>query len=252
MAVVALCLTVFGVVYAATDSNPTGASDSALNYHGRIRTVQMALTIDTGQRYQLNGTIDANIDSGRWRATVSVPLFFSTATVTAILANDHAYVTSPSVPASLGKQWLSVPFQTPDVIALASTLADFRTNLFCLNAIGPVKVTTSGPYTTYTVTGSVPKNTCFVPAIIASIPRVTVSVTLARKGQVASATIVAGVAPAQIRVHLEVLSYNSPVVIRVPPANQVQPLPAGALQRILSGQTPITKLLTPAGVKSLV
>ena len=160
----ALVATVLGVIYAATDSNPSGASDAALNYHGSLRTAQMEITIDTGQRYDVNGTIDMNFVTNRIRATVNIPLFFSTATISAIMANSQLYLTTPSIQSTAAKPWLSIPHGTNDLFPIQSTLEDFRQNLFCLQAIGPVKVTTTGPYTTYSTVGAVPKDTCMVPS----------------------------------------------------------------------------------------
>ncbi|MGH9020187.1 MAG: hypothetical protein ACRDV0_04125, partial [Acidimicrobiales bacterium] len=99
LAVVALGLTVTGVVLAATDSSPGGASHDPLALNGYPpRTAQLHVVVSTGQLYDVTADVSVNFLTNAVAGEVHVPFAFSTADLDLRLVGGRAYLSSSSLP----------------------------------------------------------------------------------------------------------------------------------------------------------
>jgi hypothetical protein len=251
VAVIAVALSVVGVSLAATDPNPTGASDSSLALHGQPpRTAQVSIEVDTGQGIAVTGI--AGIDFRRQRAemAVSIPAFVSELVVTVVIASDHVYLTTQNLQSVLRRPWVAVAYPTPDFASLAQTVADFRPHRLELAKLGPLLISHHGPYTTYRATRA---GTVTLPGAKggARTGTVTVAVTTASQDQVSSVSVAARSGADTASAHLDVLAYNAPVHVAVPPRRLVEELPPSVTAGLISGRISFLELLSPDGIAQL-
>jgi hypothetical protein len=82
LAVVALALTVFGVVIAATDANPSSLAKDPLVLDGYPpKTANLLVNVSTGASFGLNANVAVNFDDNRVDAIVRFPLVIATASL---------------------------------------------------------------------------------------------------------------------------------------------------------------------------
>ena len=108
LAAVALALSIFGVVLAATDSNPAGTSNQALALNGYPpKTVDMQLTITSNGGSSI--LADAKIDFQKqlMKISMDIPSAFSSTPVEIVLTNSDLYVGSQGLVSLAGKPWIS-------------------------------------------------------------------------------------------------------------------------------------------------
>jgi hypothetical protein len=223
-----------------------------LALHGQPpRTAHLAVTIDTGQGYQLRGLAAINFQTGQAKMAVSVPVLFSQVTVAAVIADDHVYVTTPNLQSALDKPWVSIPLATPDLSKLALTMAAFTPDEFVLKKLGTVVVVKNGPFTTYSASQVMPLPPTNTSVHLPGSVRVSIAVRTGSNDQISDLWLRVRSGRSHMTIALHVLNYNQPVAITVPPASETQPLPSSTVGSIASGQTPISQLLTPQGIASL-
>ena len=98
LAIVALGLTVTGVVIAATDSNPGSLTKDPLVLNGYPpSSAQLAVTVSTGSDVNVSGDVNVNFKTGRIAALVHFPLVIATATLNLVFANNKLYARSAEV-----------------------------------------------------------------------------------------------------------------------------------------------------------
>jgi hypothetical protein len=262
LAVVALALTGIGVAIAASDSNPGASSDSALALHGQNpKTATVALTISTGQQYNVTGTMDFNFQQDAARVTLSVPTVFSTTTVQAILKNHVLYFGSTALNSVSKKSWISSPvgsivdlFPVEAEMAKAKVDVNYYKQFLGLAGIGKLVTTHNGPFTTYSVNSRhfpIPPQ-MGTPIKFPKYVTLSAAVTVAGAGQLSDLTVSLHSSSINFSIDLKVLSYNAPVQISAPPANETQKLsPAMSHQLFGSSASPLGQFLTPQQLQQL-
>src|SRR5580658_6167492 len=89
LALLAFSLAFMGVVFAATDPNPSGVPKDLLVLNGDPpRSASLLVTVANGQSYNVSATINANFDRSRAEAIVQFPLLFSQTSVEFRLIGD--------------------------------------------------------------------------------------------------------------------------------------------------------------------
>ncbi len=266
LAIVALTLTGVGVFIAASDANSAASRDAALALHGNNPTsARLALTISTGQRYDVTGTLDFNFVNNRAQATLAIPTVFSTTTVRAVLAGHELYVGSSALNSVVKKSWTAIPITSAfELFPIEGEMAKIRIDIPLLrklpglNLLTTERITHDGPFTTFTLSkthlrlASTPAKGSMIP----QFANVSVAVTVASAGQLADLAVTATSSTLNVSIDAKVLSYNSPVAIDVPASGQVQPLNAVLIRRLFAAKSsPLAQLLSAqqlAQLRSLI
>jgi hypothetical protein len=252
---VALAGTGAGVYWASADSNPQGLSDAALNIAGRPPT-SMTGTFDitTDQQNSITGTFSSNLQSGASKISLSIPLIFSTSTYYVEVVDGKVYVGAPSLSSVLGASWFSYPVKEPSLYAASAFLQDGKLITDELpTVVGAKSVTTQGPFTTYHFTRSAPLETKALEGTLGVLGihlpthfHTDTAITLASQGQISGASFTITGKGIFLQASVTVTSYDQPVTITPPPANQVHPLSENILQKVF-GSAGVTTL---SGVES--
>ncbi|MGC2175814.1 MAG: hypothetical protein WA614_10160, partial [Acidimicrobiales bacterium] len=107
--IIALALTVLGVVLAATDPNPADIGKDPLALNGYPpRSADLAVSLSTSGGVGLNANITVNFKDNRASALVSFPTVISPSDVQVLMANDDLYARSASVTSG---PWYATPFK---------------------------------------------------------------------------------------------------------------------------------------------
>jgi len=108
LAVVALSLTLMGVVLAATDPNPSGIGKDVLVLNGiPPRSTSLLVTVSNGQSYTVSATINVNFDTSSAEAIVQFPLLFSQTSVELRMVGDHVYAEAADISSGSGSRLTS-------------------------------------------------------------------------------------------------------------------------------------------------
>lgn len=250
LALVAFALTVTGVVFAATDSNPSGVAKDGLVLHGiPPRSTSLLVTVSNGQSYSVSATINANFDTSRAEALVQFPLLFSQTSVDLRLIGNHVYAEAADI--SSGK-WLEIDENPPAFFGLALELTQPAPDLNLIKGFHHESVTKSGYSTIYdfasddvaltNVLGS-PKKT-----VLGSLD---ITVTTGSGGEVTGATMTTRSRNDMSKFVVKVLSYNERTVIDAPAPGDVNPLKIASLGQLFAS-TSIATLLLPENLSSLI
>ena len=251
LALVATALTVTGVVIAATDSNPGGATKDPLALNGYPpRSTQLAVTISAGQLYNVTANVNVNFLTSAVDAQLNVPMAFSTVGVDLRLVKKHVYVGLANLSAVAGSPWLAMKSPSPSLYGLALEMT--KPDIALISGFTSKSVTTSGYLTTYQfhrndVAISMPST------LPLSLPRkadVTFSITTGSEGELVSSSFAVSSPHSHASIVVTVLSYNQPANISAPPASQVRTLNPSLLSRLF-GPTPLGALLRPGAIASL-
>jgi hypothetical protein len=246
IAVVALALTVFGVVVAATNSNASSVGKDPLVLNGYPpKSADLYVTLSTGEGVNLNANVGVNFTTDEVKGVVHFPLVITTASVNIVLAKHHLYARSADV--SNGP-WLSTHLTLPSLFGVSLELTKPDIDLIS----GFTKtVTTSGYSTTYHffrddvalshVLGSDQAN-----SVLGSIQW---SITVGSQGELTQTSVIEKTKHSTIRLSVTVLSYNQPVKASVPSAKDSEPLSRSAFAKLL-GSVNFAKLLIPSSLSS--
>jgi len=132
LAVVALSLTLMGVVLAATDPNPSGIGKDVLVLNGiPPRSTSLLVTVSNGQSYTVSATINVNFDTSSAEAIVQFPLLFSQTSVELRMVGDHVYAEAADI--SSGK-WLEIDEHPPSFFGIALELTQPASDLNLIKA----------------------------------------------------------------------------------------------------------------------
>ena len=247
LAVVALALTVTGVVIAATDSNPGDLAKDALVLNGYPpKTAQLAVTVSTGSDVTVDATVNVNFRTNRIAAVARVPLVITTAAVNLVFANNELYARSADVE---NGPWFKASVATPPLFGFS--LEFTKPDIDLITGFHKT-VTTSGYSTTYVFTrDDVPLSSVFAPAKSFSIlGSVRWSITVGSEGEVTASTLVEHARHLSTIITATVLSYNQPARISVPATSNSQSLSTGGLSSILD-EVNFNSLLIPSALRSL-
>lgn len=247
LAAVALALTLTGVIYAATDANPGATAKDPLALNGYPPTsAQFALKVSTGQAYSVNATVDVNFKKNQVQAQLLLPLLFSAATVDLRLTHDHLYVGSPNLSSIFGKDWISTKLHTPSLFGLSLELT--KPDISLISGFSHESVSKNGYLTTYhyqrdnVILGTNSASPIKMP----SAATIKVSLTVGSQGELSAASVSETSKRSTLTLDLTVLSYNQPVHVLSPAANDVKPVDISQLLKLFKG-TPLKSLTKDLG-----
>lgn len=246
IAVVALALTVFGVIVAATNSTASNVGKDPLVLNGYPpKSADLYVTLSTGAGVNLNANVGVNFTTGQVKAVVHFPLVITTASVNVILAKGRLYARSADV--SNGP-WLSTHLTLPSLFGISLELTKPDIDLIT----GFTKtVTKSGYSTTYHffrndvalshVLGRHKAN-----SVLGSIRW---AITVGSQGELTQTSVIEKTKHSTVHLSVTVLSYNQPVKVAVPSAKNSEPLSRSGFAKLL-GSVNFATLLIPSGLSS--
>lgn len=248
---VAVALTLTGVIYAATDSNPGGLTKDSLALNGYPpKTADFELKVATGQAYSLNANIDVNFAKHSAEAQLLVPLVFSDVSIDLRLLKGHLYVGSSNLSSIFGAGWISTKMKTPSLFGISLELT--KPDISLISGFGKRTVTKNGYLTTYhyqrnDVILSLPSSS---PVRMPSGATVNVNITVGSQGEFTAATVSERSKTSTVTLSLTALSYNQPATISAPPSNDVKKVNISILKKLLS-ETPYKRLFSRKNLGSL-
>jgi hypothetical protein len=246
IAVVALLLTVFGVVVAATNSNSLSGGKDPLRLNGYPpKTADLYVTLSTGSNVKLNANVDVNFGTGRVSAVVHFPLVIATASVDVIAAHDRLFVRSADVSSG---PWLSTHQSLPDLFGVSLELT--KPDIDLITGFKKTE-SKSGYSTTYDfIRDGVAFTHLFDAANATStLGSLQWSITVGSQGELTQSAVVERTTHATVKLNVTVLSYNQPVHIVIPSAANLEPLSGTGFGKLLSGVN-FSSLLIPSGLTS--
>jgi hypothetical protein len=247
LAIVALALTVTGVVIAATDSNPGGVAKDPLALHGYPpSSADLAVTVSTGSNVSVTATVNVNFKTGRIAALVHFPLVITTASENLIFADNKLYARSAEV---ANGPWLEAKVSTPNLFGASLELT--KPDIDLITGFHKA-VSTSGYLTTYVFTRNDVPLTSVVGSATAysKLGFVRWTITVGSEGEVEASTVLEKTPHATTTLNVTVLSYNQAARIDVPSAASSQPLSNSMLAKLLKTVN-FSSVLIPSGVRSL-
>lgn len=251
LAVVALALTVTGVVVAATDSNPAGSPKDTLALNGYPpKSAQLHVVISTGQRYNVSADVNVNFVTNAVEAQLQIPLFFSATNIDLRLVNNQLYAGSGNLSSIVGKSWVALPLKEPSLFGLALEMT--KPDIGLISGFPSITVTGDALSKTYryhrdNVTITAPTG---FPVTLPTRAAIDFSITLGAQGELTATSFVVTSKTSTASITATVVSYNQPAHIVAPSAKDVKQL-SPAILRQLFGSSSVTKLLSPQNVSSL-
>ncbi len=237
LAVVALGLTVTGVVIAATDSSVPGSSGAdalALNGYPPT-TATIDLTASTAAGSAVSGTVAVDFSTGALEAQVQIPLAFSSVSADLRMVNGHTYLGIGNLASVVGAPWVSVP--SPRIGLYGIALEMTKPDIALISAYDSRTVSTANGITTYTFHWA--HSHYHAPAAFPlSVPAgsaVTLALSVGSQGELTGGTLTTTTRSSTMTISMTVTSYNRPVHVTAPPAGQVRPITGSQLGKILGG-----------------
>ncbi len=247
IAVVALALTVLGLVLAATDPNPAALGKDPLALNGYPpHSANLAVSLTTSGGLGLKATITANFTKSRASALVSFTTEASPSSVDVLMASGHLYARSADV--SNGP-WYETALKTPSLFGISLELT--RPDIDLISGFHESR-THSGYSTTYTFTRKhvVLSTLLGSPTSLSKLGSVRWTITVGSQGEATASTLVIRSKHATTTISATVLSYDQPAKIAVPSSTDVQALPLSGLEKLLKGRD-FASLLIPRDLTSL-
>jgi hypothetical protein len=244
--VVALLLTVVGVVVASTNSNSVSVGKDPLRLNGYPpKTANLLVTLTTSSNVKLSANVTANFGTGRVSAVVSFPLVITTASVDVVGARNHVYVRSADVSSG---PWLSAHLSLPDLFGISLELTKPDVDLITGFKESKSK---SGYSTTYHLSrDDVAFSPLFAKANTTStLGSIRWSITVGSQGEVTKSTLVEHVKKSTEKLSVTVLSYNQPAPITLPATGNLEPLSRSGFGGLLNSVN-FSSLLIPSDLTS--
>jgi hypothetical protein len=244
---VASALTVFGVVFAATDTNPSGVAKDNLVLHGFPPTsASLLVKVSTGGSYDLSADMRVNFGTNDVDAIVHFPLIFSETSVDLRLVGKTVYAQAADV--SSGR-WLSLPFHAPALFGVALEMT--KPDIYLIKGFNSETKVKSGYSTTYDYTlNKVAVVNILGPRNVVMVGSLNWSITVGSEGEVTQSTLVVRDKNSTTTISAQVLSYNQKTDIVAPPSNDVQSISGTTLPSLFSS-TAFTTLLLPKNLTAL-
>ncbi|MEI8127151.1 MAG: hypothetical protein WCG86_04960 [Actinomycetota bacterium] len=248
VALLAGSLTTTGLTLAATDPNPSGATDNLLALHGRAPVTGLFhLEIATQSSFGVTADFQANFRTGDLAGVVHIPLVLSTFDLGFVKKGKSVFLNFPALSSLVGTPWVSTSVGVLDLFPFALTI--IRPDLSLPLAQGVV--THQGDETTYTFTTTTRPTLRLVGGLTGHL-RVTYAARVARAGQLVGFALVAHAKNTTLNASLGAVSYNQPWRIQAPRSNQVTALTQVMLRRLVAAAPPsLTKLLDPLQISSV-
>lgn len=248
LVVVALALTVTGLVIAATDSNPGATAKDPLALNGYPpSSANLLVTLSTGAPYGLSANVAVNFKSNRIDAVVRFPLVVATAAVELRLIHNRVYARSAD--ASSGP-WLAAALKTPAIFGVSLEMT--KPDIDLITGFDHKTVTKSGYTTTYDfyrdrVAVSSPFGT---PTSSSTVGSVRWIITVGSQGEVSQSSLTVKTKKSEMTLSVTVLSYNQTTHIATPAPSSVKSVSHSVLEQLLNSQG-VTSILVPRDFTSL-
>lgn len=251
LAIVALALTVTGVVLAASDPNPSASSKDPFLLNGYPpKTADLQVVISTGLAYRVTANVTMDFRNNTVDAQLQIPLMFSATTVDLRLVRSRLYIGSSNLSSIVGSPWISSPMTPPSLFGLSLEMT--KPDISLIRGFGPETITHNGYATTYNfrrknVILSTPSA---LPVKMPSGATVDISITVGSQGEVTAASLSERSKTSTLLISATVLSYNQPANIAAPPAKDVKPESSSTLRQIF-GTSPLATLLSPQDLANI-
>ena len=226
-------LTVFGVVAAAVDANPSGGpyrDPLALNGYPPT-SVGLAFNVQTNSPYNLTGTAAVNLATKAATATVQVPFVLGAVTFTARALDGRVFFNNANLNTAQHPVWFNNKFKVPALFgsALELTMPDIS----LIKGFPTMSVQRGAHSTTYTFE----KKDVAVTPVSATHAHSTLgsevwTITTGQQGEVIASSLKVRTPHAFTTATVSILWYNHPVHVVAPPRSQWAPLPASLSQQI--------------------
>ncbi len=246
IAVVAVLLTVVGVVVAATNSNSAHPGKDPLALNGYPpKTADLLVTLSTGSNVKLTANVDVSFTSDRVSAVVYFPLVITTASVDVVAARGHLYARSADVSSG---PWLSTHLSLPDLYGVSLELT--KPDIDLITGFEET-VSKSGYSTTYHLSrDDVALSPLFSKTgATSTLGSLRWSITVGSQGELTQSTVVERTKKSIVKLSVTVVSYNHPVHVVVPAAGNLTPLSRSAFGKLLKSVN-FTSLLIPSALTS--
>lgn len=251
LVVVALALTVTGVVLAATDSNPSGRARDPFQLMGYPpKSANLRVVVSAGPNYQTTADVNVNFVTNNVEAKLSIPLVLSATSVELRLVNNQLFLGSANLSSVVGDPWVSVPLSQPSLFGYSLEMT--KPDIWMIKGLGQEKISKSGYSTTYTfqrdkvVLGSTSQQ----PVRMPGTATLRVSITVGSQGEVTGAVLTLTSKTTAVSITATVLSYNQPARIAAPPATDVKPESIAQLEKQF-GVSSLSNLLLPQSLATL-
>jgi hypothetical protein len=249
LALFATALTVFGVAYAATNNESGAPAKDPLQLHGYPpKTASLLVTVTTGQSYSVTADVNVNFSASTAEAIIHFPLLFSVASVDLRLVGSHVYAAPADVSSGA---WLTFPIKPPAFFGLSLEMT--KPDIGFIKGFTHETTTTSGYSTTYDFSrkGVALRNVLGPSTNSVVLGSLNLSITEGSQGEFSAGIMTMKSAHAYTKITMQVLSYNQPVRIALPPAHDVKPVVGSTLPQLFAS-TSITSLLIPDNFTSLL
>lgn len=248
LAVVAMALTLTGIVIAATDSNPSAPSRDPLVLNGYPPTsATLLVTVSTGQSFSVNANVKVDFVNSSIEAAVKFPLLFSVSGVDLRFINGKVYVGSALVPSGIN---VALPLTLPQLYGFALEMT--KPDIALITGLGQPTVTASG----YTTTYDFHRNKVPVSGVMGSTQSLSglgaldIRITVGSQGEVTGGSLTVTTKHETTTLTVKVLAYNQKMNIAAPPASQVTTLSGSSIQQLLKS-LPLSGVLMPQNLSSL-
>src|SRR5271155_1558053 len=211
LAVVALALSLSGVIYAATDNNPSGTPKDPLALNGYPpKTAQLALKVTTGGTYSLTGTVDVDFAKDSVQAQLLVPLVFSATAFNLLLVDHHVYIGSSNLSKIFGAPWLATSIKQPSLFGISLEMT--KPDISLISGFDHRSVTKKGYLTTYSYRRDnvILGTTSASPITMPAKTDLDVSITVGSQRELTSISVSEKSKRSSLTISLNVLSYNAP------------------------------------------
>jgi len=245
LAVVAVALTLTGVVYAATDSNPGGATKDPFALNGYPpKTADVEIKISSGQPYGVDANVAVNFRKNTAEAQLQIPLLFSAAQIDVRMVHGRLYLGSANLPSIYGAEWIAAKLPAPSLFGLSLEMT--KPDVSLISGFASETITKSGYSTTYAfsrhnVIIATPSTS---PVTMPSALTIDLTITVGSQGELTAASVSETSKTSTLTLSLTVLSYNQPVHVTAPPASSVKQVNITSLKKLLNG-TPLKDLFSP-------
>jgi hypothetical protein len=247
LVIVASALTLFGIVFAATDTNPSGVAKDNLELHGYPPTsASLLVKVSTGGSYDLSADVRVNFDTNDVDAIVHFPLIFSETSVDLRLVGKTVYAQAADVSSGT---WLSLPIHAPALFGVALEMT--KPDIYLIKGFNAETISKSGYFTTYDYTlHRVAVINILGPRNVVMVGSLNWSITVGSEGEVTQSTLIVRDKSSATTYSAQVLSYNQKANIVAPRPNDVQSLSGTTLPSLFSS-TAFTTLLVPKNLNAL-
>jgi len=244
-------LTIFGVVAAGVDANPSGApyrDPLALNGYPPT-SVGLSFNVHSNSPYTLTGTAAVDLATNAATATVQVPFVLGTVTFTARALQGRVFFNNANLNTATHPVWFDTRFKVPALFGGALELT--KPDIALVRGFPITSVRHDAHTTTYTFEKTdVPVTPVSATHTHSTLGSERWTVTTGSQGEVVSSSLDVRTPHAYTKVVVSVLWYNHPVRVTAPPRDQWAPLPQ-SLNRQIRKTSVLHDFVVPNALYSL-